>query len=213
MRFTAWPALIMAARRAPIIDFGTGLLVLIGIVRMFVLVLHDPMLGYANQYDMARTSACVDLWPSLPAPERYEAHLSAPLPYDIERHARAAHCYRSSVVVFVLGAKFLIAVAHAAGLVPEDRFPLQAVGVAGALALIVLVLAFLRAERARPWARLAHASIFAVVLTDPANTLWLNTLYTEPAALFFAYAVAGLLALKVITHPGRAAATAMIVAL
>ncbi len=75
------------------------------------------------------------------------------------------------------------------------------------------VLAFCCAERARPWARFAHAAVFAVVLTDPANTLWLNTLYTESATLFFAYAVAGLIALATITHPGRTTAMAMIVAL
>lgn len=213
IRITARPALRAPPPRASIISFGSALLLLIGLVRIFTLVLHDPLLGYANQYDMARTSACVDLWPSSPVPERYAAHQSAPLPDYVEHHAPGAHCYRSSAVVFVLGAKLLVAAANVTGLVAEDRFPLRAVGIVQALALVALVLAFCRAERARPWARLTHAAVFAVVLADPANTLWLNTLYTESATLFFAYAIAGLAALATITRPGRTAAMAMIVAL
>lgn len=213
IRVAARSALSATARRLSALDVSSALLLLIGVVRLFGLVLHDPLLGYANQYDMARTSACVDLWPALPVPARYAAHQSAPLPYYIDEHVRDAQCYRSSAVAFVWGAKLLVAGGNTIGIVAADRFPLRAVGVAQALALVALVLAFCYAERRRPWARLAHAAVFAVVLADPANALWLNTLYTESAALFFAYAVAGLVALAAIARPERAVAAAMIVAL
>lgn len=212
-RDAAPPPVRLAARTSVGLDIGCALLLLIGIVRLFALVLHDPLLGYANQYDMARTSACVDVWPSLPGPKRFAAHQSAPLPDYVEYRAEDAHCYRSSAVAFVVAAKAIVVAAHAAGFAAAGRFPLRAVGIVQALALLALVLAFCVAERARPWARLAHAAVFAVVLADPANTLWLNTLYTESATLFFAYAVAGLVALRTVTRPGLAIAIAMIVAL
>ncbi len=46
----------------------------------------------------------------------------------------------------------------------------------------------------RPDLAVGHARFAALVLTDPVNTLWLNTLYTESAALLGAYlALSGLL--------------------
>ena len=195
------------------VELACLLLVLVGTFRLFALVLHTPMLGYANQYDMVRTSACVDLWPALPPSQRYGAHQSAPLPRYVAEHVAGGPCYPSSGIAFVEFARLAVGAARWAGLVETAGFPLQAVGALQALALLVLVLAFCRAERARPWARLAHATVFAVVLADPADALWMNTLYTEFGALFFAYAVAGLLALATIARPRWPTALALIVAL
>src|SRR5258708_40379647 len=39
------------------------ILVVAGLARAFVLVAHDPLVGYANQHDMHRTSACIGLFP------------------------------------------------------------------------------------------------------------------------------------------------------
>ncbi len=195
------------------VELACLLLVLVGTFRLFALVLHTPMLGYANQYDMARTSACVDLWPALPPSQRYGAHQSAPLPRYVAEHVAGGPCYPSSGIAFVEFARLAVGAARWTGLVKTADFPLQAVGALQAFALLALVLAFCRAERARPWARLAHATVFAVVLADPADALWMNTLYTEFGALFFAYAVAGLLALATIARPRWPAALALIVAL
>ena len=38
----------------------------IGIIRMFLVILHSPLLGYANNYDMVRLQACQQIWPSDP---------------------------------------------------------------------------------------------------------------------------------------------------
>ncbi|MGH8802156.1 MAG: hypothetical protein ACREX6_07650, partial [Casimicrobiaceae bacterium] len=181
------------------IDLACAVLVIVGAVRLFALVLHMPLLGYANQYDMARSSACVDLWPALPSPARYAAHQAAPLPrYEVE-HVPGGPCYPSSVLAFVELAKGGVTALRWAWLIRGRSFPLQAVGIAEAVALIALMLAFIRAERDRPRARLAHAALFALILSDPAMALWMNTLYTEFATIFFAYATGGLLALA----PGK----------
>jgi len=179
-------------------------LVAIGVVRLLAVVLAEPLVGYANQFDMARTSACVDLWPALPAPQRHGAHQSAPVAAYASERVPDAPCYPSTVVAFAALAKGVAHVGQAAGVLPPGEVPLQLVGLAQALALILVVLAFCHAERGRSWARLAHAAIFAVVLADPANTLWANTLYTEFATMIAAYAAIGWAALA--PSPGRSAA-------
>ena len=155
------------------------LLIALGTLRLAGVVLSEPMLGYANQYDMARTSACLDLWPDVPFAERSLAHQHAPLPAYIDFHDEAARCFPSTTVAFAAAAKRALQTVGALGLVSLERYPLQAVGVVQGLALLAVVVAFCYAETPRPAARLAHCAVFALVLTDPANGMWLNTLYTE----------------------------------
>jgi len=38
------------------------ILILAGLARAGIVVLHEPLVGYANQYDMHRTSACLGLF-------------------------------------------------------------------------------------------------------------------------------------------------------
>ena len=176
------------------------LLIALGTLRLAGVVLSQPMLGYANQYDMARTSACLDLWPDLPFAQRSLAHQHAPLPGYIDFHDEAARCFPTTTVAFAAVAKRALQAAGALRLLSLERYPLQAVGVVQALALLAVVVAFCYAERFRPWARLAHGGAFALVLSDPANGMWLNTLYTEWAAMLAAYATVGLVALPPARH-------------
>ena len=60
------------------------LLLVAGTVRIGWMAGHQPLLGYANQFDMGRTSACFGMWPDLPEPGRYEAHLHAPVARYVE---------------------------------------------------------------------------------------------------------------------------------
>jgi GNAT superfamily N-acetyltransferase len=187
-------------------------LVMIGVVRLLAVVLAEPLQGYANQFDMARTSACIDLWPSLPVPQRYAAHQSAPIvAYVDDRYVDGA-CYPGTSVALAALAKGLGAAAQAMSFMPKGALPLRLFGIVQALVLIAIVLAFCRAERLRPWARLAHASVFAVVLADPANTLWANTLYTEFATMLAAYAAIGYAALAPPDRPQAVRTTAGIAA-
>ncbi|HKU85621.1 MAG TPA: hypothetical protein VJV77_04710 [Casimicrobiaceae bacterium] len=171
------------------------LLIALGTLRLIGVVLSEPMLGYANQYDMARMSACLDLWPDVPG-DRSLAHQQAPLTAYLDVHDDAARCYPSSTVVLAAVAKGVVQVGGALGLFSLEAYPLQAVGLVQALALLAVVVAFCYAERFRPWARFGHCAVFALILSDPANGMWLNTLYTEWTALLAAYATVGLVALS-----------------
>jgi hypothetical protein len=154
-------------------------LIVAGGWRLYAIVAATPMLGYANQFDMARTSACVGLWPDLPAPARFEAHPQAPLSRYTRSDDRSGGCYLSSELAFVAPAIAAVPVGK-----PVD---LRRIGVFKATLLFALALSFTLLLQSRPGWALLHAALFAIVICDPLNTLWLNTLYTEFAALFFLY--------------------------
>ena len=85
------------------------ILVLAGLARAALVVVQDPMVGYANQFDMHRTSACIGLFPA------DEAAAKAATPEaPISRYAlgsRTDGCYLASEVaigtVTVLGVAVL----------------------------------------------------------------------------------------------------------
>lgn len=168
--------------------FWAALLVLLGVLRVFQVALHTPMAGYANQADMNRMHNCFGIWPDQQYVSIYAPSWKAPVNnYKMDGPADPRDCYQSSEKLFVqLGIL--------AGNLknywldrPEQQFELQTVGLvkAGILSLTACWLIWL--HRKRPPAMLAHAAIFTLVIADPYNTLWLNTLYTEFAALYFAY--------------------------
>jgi hypothetical protein len=169
------------------------ILIALGAWRIAVVVGASPMLGYANQFDMGRTSACFGLWPDLPAPARYEAHPPAPIAQYVRGEARPAECYPSSELAFV---------ATALAIAPRDApVDLRIVGAIKGAALILLAIGLGVALKRRPSWALAHAAVFAIVLADPMTTLWLNTLYTEFGALLGAYASIVLLPVIVARAP------------
>lgn len=171
-------------------------LLALGAWRIAVIVAASPMLGYANQFDMGRTSACFGLWPDLAEPARYEAHPQAPLAHYVRAMPRPAECYRSSELAFVAAA---LAIAPREG--PID---LRIVGAVKGALLILVALGLDAALKRRPAWALANATVFAVVLADPMITLWANTLYTEFGALLGAYASIGLVPALVVREPRSA---------
>ena len=170
-------------------------LLALGAWRIAVIVAASPMLGYANQFDMGRTSACFGLWPDMPEPARYEAHPQAPIAHYLRAEPRPAECYRSSELAFVAAA---LAIAPREG--PID---LRIVGAVKGALLILAAVGLDAALKRRPAWALANAVVFAVVLADPMVTLWANTLYTEFGALLGAYASIGLLPALIVRDPER----------
>src|SRR5690348_3927816 len=191
-------AAMMPERRRAVARITTLLLLALGAWRIGAVVGASPMLGYANQFDMGRTSACFGLWPDLPEPARYEAHPQAPIGRYIRGVPRPAECYRSSELALV---------AAALAIAPRDRpVDLRLVGAVKGAVLILLALGLDAALKRRPAWGLVHAAVFALVLADPITTLWLNTLYTEFAADLGAYASLALLPALVVrdsTAPPR----------
>lgn len=156
-----------------------------GTVRIFVLVLHTPVLGYANNYDMIRTQACIQVWPAdASIPAGVGTHGSPLDRYEIRSVPELlGGCLPGSELLFGFAGKWI------AQLFRLPSFSIRLFGVIHALALSVVALLFLLAflRRAGPAACLVHSLIYLLVIADPANTLYLNTLYKEFAALFFAY--------------------------
>jgi hypothetical protein len=176
-------------------------LVVFGLLRIASLVLAEPVVGFANQYDMHRSSACLGLWPD--AVLIGMATPAAPQPHYRRSAARPAECYPSSqVAVAWLGMQ----AGQFSGTTGEDaaaRISLHWIGVAGLLCWMLAALLIAWMFWSQPLLLLGHGVCSALLIADPFNTLYLNTLYTEFPAVLAAYgAVAVIVSLWVqVTAP------------
>ena len=179
----------MADRLSPLSILG-ALLAIVGVARLVAVVLHEPMLAVANQYDMIRTSACVGLYPDLPGEKRFSASPAAPLErYRLGPRVPEA-CYPGTEAVIAA----LVVAKHRLAGNPDISFPaLREVGiiklVIATLAIGTLVAAF----GAFPVASLVHGATVLVVMSDPAASLWFQTLYAEFPVIFGLYLAVGAL--------------------
>lgn len=175
------------------IVFLAAVVLFMGITRVFGLVLHDPLLGYANNYDMSRIQACHQIWPADPAILPEASTPEAPLRYyTLDRHGIPGQqsdspCFASSELLFTWPAIWLAD--HWNRLVGETRISLQAIGAfkATVLCLTALLASWLFYRWGCYRSLLAHALVFLVVLADPGVTLYLNTFYSEFSAVYFLY--------------------------
>lgn len=180
-------------------------LLLLGAARIVAVVAHQPLAGYANQFDMLRSSACLGLWPDLATPaQQRAAHPRAPIARYVRGERSAADCYPSSAVAV---AAVALALDRAARLVHDpdpSGISLRRIGALyAALALAIAAWGAWRL-RGRGGALLAHAAFFAGVVADPFDTLWYATLYTEAPALLGAWsALLGLAVLALEPRPTR----------
>lgn len=187
-----------------------AVLLAIGLIRLFALVLHAPLAGYANQYDMARSSACLGLWPDLPPAE--QAHATPEAPRTDYRYGGATGpgCYHSTAVAVARAALTMDAAGEWLRGRDARDFDLRQLGLLYALLATGIALAVHRSlRRERGW-QAGHAALFALVLADPFNTLFFNTLYTEAPALLALY---GALALLLRLALGARARPALLLAL
>jgi hypothetical protein len=159
----------------------TLVLLILGIARASLLVLGDPVTGYANQYDMKRSSACLGLWPVTDQDPK-EASPEAPFKFYQESAPDGPNCHPSTEVLIAgLG----IGLAHVFSSPP--RVDIRWVGGTKLALLIMLVLTLHYAMRESPLGAFTHAVIFTTILCDPFNTLFANSLYTEFSAILGAY--------------------------
>jgi hypothetical protein len=180
-------------------------LVLAGLLRAGLLVAHDPLIGYANQYDMIRTSACIGLYPDVADPTTSTP--DAPIATYKSGGARSGLCYLSTEVMVNAA---VIGIARLAD--KESRvIPLRWIGYAklALLAVTALIVAF--ALHRTPGAALLHGLIFVAILADPVATLWLNSLYTEFGAIWGIYAMIAAACALAQTERGRYATWALLV--
>jgi len=181
------------------IKLATLALLLLTALRMLTLVLHSPVLGYANQYDMLRSSACVDLWPGPAAANLTDAELEvatpkAPIAIYQRRVFDRSNCYWSTDVALTAAALALHRVA-----IGGNDIDLRSIGAFKTTLLLggVLWLSFLLWPY--PSAGLLHAVVAALVLADPFVMLYANTIYTEFGAVLGVYlTIAGAVAWRIV---------------
>ncbi len=177
------------------LKIATMVLLLLAALRMLTLVLHSPVLGYANQYDMLRSSACVDLWPgpasaNLSDGELETATPKAPIAVYQRRVFDRSNCYWSTDVALTSAAIAL----HQTAIGGND-IDVRWIGGFKATLLLAGVLGFSGLFWPHPRAALVHALIAVLVLADPFVMLYANTLYTEFGAVLGLYlTIAGALA-------------------
>lgn len=176
----------------------TWLLIAVGTLRLLLLILHDPMYGYANNYDFVRVSSWFDLWPD---PEEAPAdfnplaqHPSAPISsYRVDPSITTEIKLFTSDLMFVWAALQLGGVGNRLLGKPADSFDLRVVGLVRALALIAAgAYITVRLRKRSTRAGLASAALFAMVLCDPVFSLLFNTLYSGFSTVLFSYIAGGL---------------------
>ncbi len=169
------------------IKLATLALLMLAALRMLTLVLHNPVVGYANQYDMLRSSACIDLWPGPAAANLSEAELEiatpkAPIPVYQRRVFDRSNCYWSSDVALSSAALLLHDVV--VGGIDVDLGWIGAFKTALLLACVLWLSVLLKPY---PRAGLLHAAVVFLVLADPFVMLYTNTIYTEFGAVLGLY--------------------------
>ncbi len=159
---------------------------------MLTLVLHQPVIGYANQYDMLRSSACLDFWPGTSAANLADAELAiatptAPIAVYQRRVFDRRNCYWSTDVALASAAIALHRVANTASRDVDLRW----LGTSKAVVLLAAIFWLNALLWHYPRAAALHALLAALVLADPHVMLYANTLYTEFGAVLGAYLAIG----------------------
>lgn len=183
-------------------------LVLGGLLRAGLMVAHEPLAGYGNQYDMIRTSACTGYFPALDAPARYQATIEAPVTRYQAEATRPDLCYASTEALLVE-----VAATVTRWTTGQRRsLELRTVGYVKLAMLAAAALILGAALQRTPSASLAHGLVVFFVVGDPVATLWMNTLYTEFAAIWGLYVVIAALGTLALTDRWSWPVTALLVA-
>ncbi|MBK8676457.1 MAG: hypothetical protein IPN27_08755 [Cellvibrionales bacterium] len=163
------------------------LFLFMGIGRIFSLVTHSPVLGYANNYDMIRLQACHQIWPADRFVNITTGTPTAPLRrYTLEKHVDTP-CFPSSELLFTtIGIELGKLKNKVTG---EELISIKTIGAVKALFLVITILlaSLFFYRRAMYSTLLANALVTLLVLSDPGVTLYMNTFYTEFSAVYFLY--------------------------
>jgi hypothetical protein len=168
---------------------STLTLLAIVLYRGVAILLSDPLLALANNYDMIRVQACVKAYPVRPAEiPPYAGNADAPIERYQFRHDVGAPCFRSTEVLFARLARPLFKAESRRS--ADGSFSIRWLGIVKFSAFFAAVVGFSIAwwRRGQHGASLANAAVVATVLTDPAVTLYLNGFYAEFSTVLFGYA-------------------------
>lgn len=166
-------------------------LLMLAAARILLVQTHDPLFAYANNYDQVRTMSALGL---SPADERYrfgEGTHAHPLRYfDIDREEK--WIYLSSAIALdylLLRGRDRLSDNPA----EPRRVDIRVKGAFfAALWILILLIYHFRLARSRQGVALLYALV-GLLIADPFYSLYLNTLYMEPATfiglLWFASSV------------------------
>lgn len=167
------------ARRRTVLRVVAAALFAVFVARVLAFVLHEPMLGYGNNYDQVRYTACVDVYPHRPGVDPGLYSPEAPLVEFSRQPGIAAPCVWSTEWLALAPTAAWIEVERAAG--GDGVVSIRPVGFVKAVAYLLacgLGVALLAMRRREP-AAIGVAASAAVVGADPALLLWANTFYAE----------------------------------
>lgn len=156
-------------------------------------MVHSPLLGYANNYDFIKISSTVGLWVLEPGVDPLAAHPDAPLShYRFHGPKPERYRYLSSELLLIYPALVAADLLNVIRGAARGTIDLRMVGFIKmmlflAAAIFLAVLFFRRS----PWLGLSSAAIFALIVCDPFNTLYFNTLYFDDSALLFTWLAIG----------------------
>lgn len=172
--------------------------------RVLSLLLHDPLLALANNYDQIRYTACYDVGPWRPGVPPGDSHPPAPLLIYARQPIPEGVCYWTTDWLFGASIAALWQISEGWGAAPQHS--IRGLGLLR-LAGWLLVAGWVTSRLCRAGRfdlASAHLAALALIAADPANTLYLSTFYAEAGALFGLYvALAG--ALVAAAGGGRAA--------
>ena len=180
----------------------TWVLLVLAMSRGVALLVHEPMVGLANNYDMIRVQACIDAYPvraeSVPP---WSNSWQAPIEAYRFRDDVDAECFMTSESLIAWVARPALAweakrdaAQGATASATTGAFSMRTVGwfKLTLLGVACVVISLLLIAQGRAGAAAVNALIAALVLMDPGVTLYLNTFYAEFSALLFGYLAVGL---------------------
>lgn len=185
-----------AAKTAPWQIALVAVLLLLGMARATALLLHSPLLAYANSYDQTRYTACFDLYPKRAADIALTQNSpAAPFLHYVFVATDDPLCYWSSELILQGATVAAYRLAELAG--ADGTHSIRWIGALRLLTMVSLFawlsMAWLRRDRS--WFALANAALLPLLFADPANTLYLNTFYAEWTALIALYVAISLILL------------------
>jgi hypothetical protein len=167
-----------------VLRFLTIALLVLGVIRASLLVFHDPVTGYANQFDMKRISSCLGVWPVTDQNPKARSPGGPFTTYEWGETDEAFCQPGTEVLLAGLGMGL-------ASVFSPEHMDIRWVGGTKLVLLLLIALSLHLAMRRSPYGAFAHAMVFAWVICDPMNTLYANSFYSETGAFLGAYLAIG----------------------
>ena len=180
-----------------------AVLALAALARACGLVLHRPLLAYANNYDQIRYSACLDLAPWRPGERADRGHPQAPLSRYAFQPIPPGLCVWSSDLLFTAPVAAAWRMSEASG--ARSIHSVHRLAEWRLLAWLLLAGWTVRAllGAGQPQVAAAYLGWLALFGHDPANLLYFPTFYAEAGALLGFHACLAGVAVALL-HPTRA---------